>query len=258
MLKILTESDLNSLLTFCEGKILGARIACYALSYGFDKDFLTFWGDKNDNKFSKIVTEFYGSVTVLNNDVTDLEELRNFLGMIGAESITTDCTTAGLLNFSQFETKTGYKYLKSNNSVAYAEDAAEADLKGIYTLISEAIPNSFENTKEAYLAFLSDFTYRKRRGYAAAKCIHHDGKVVSSVITAAQSHCDALLSGVACDEKFRKYGYGKRTVLSLADELHNKGKNVFVIALNKSAEGFYEHIGFIECEKIAFINRKVL
>lgn len=254
MLKLLTENDLQKLLSFCNNNILGTRISCYALCYGFDKDYLMFWAD---NEFNCILAKFENSLTILSNSSVDVVELREFIDIIGADTIMSNEHIAKALKYSEFEVKKGFKYIGEQNSYTVADDISESDLKEIYKLISKAIPNTFEDSKDAYLAFLSDFTYRQRRGCATGKCIHVDGKAVSSAITSAQSASSALISGVACDEKYRKYGYGKSTVLSLADELKTVGKNVFVIALNSTAEGFYEHIGFAECEKIAFVERKV-
>lgn len=257
MLKILNENDLKDILNFCSGSILGTRIACYSLCYGFDKDFLTLWGDKTEKGFCCIAAKFDNSMTVLAKEGTDFDELREFLDIIGADSIALNPYIAEAMNFHEYDTKKGFLYTSESNSDYLADDANEADLKEMYSLISKVIPDSFENSTDAYLSFLSDFTFRQRRGYAKAKCVHRDGAAVSSAITSAQSDSHALISGVASDEKYRKYGYGKRTVLSLANELKNEGKTVYVIALNSSAEGFYEHIGFTECEKIAFIVRKV-
>ena len=39
----------------------------------------------------------------------------------------------------------------------------------------------------------------------------------------------------------------------MVDELINKNKKVFVIALNESAQGFYEHLGFEYYDDIARI-----
>lgn len=253
MLKILTDKDLPRLLSFCDGSILGTRIACYALCYGFDKEFLMFWGDEN---FNCIAAKFDNSLIVLANNEADVDELREFIEFIGADTVTTNEDIAKALNFSEFDVKTGFKYIGANLDLT-ADVVKDADLKEIYALISKAIPNSFADTKDAYLSFVSDFTYRQRRGFSSGRCFRHDGKVVSSAITAAQSKNAALISGVACYEEYRKFGYGKRTVLSLAEEFKKEGKEVFVIALNTSAEGFYEYIGFTECEKIAFIKRKV-
>jgi len=45
-------------------------------------------------------------------------------------------------------------------------------------------------------------------------------------------------------------------VLSIVERLLADKKTPYVIALNESAEGFYEHIGFIQREKIAFCERE--
>ena len=43
---------------------------------------------------------------------------------------------------------------------------------------------------------------------------------------------------------------------SIKVKLKKEGKDVYVIALNESAQGFYEHIGFEFTENISFIERK--
>ena len=43
----------------------------------------------------------------------------------------------------------------------------------------------------------------------------------------------------------------------MVNELQCENKKVFVIALNESAESFYEHLGFDFYGEIAFVNNKV-
>ena len=50
-------------------------------------------------------------------------------------------------------------------------------------------------------------------------------------------------------------GYGKKTVLTLANELLKEGKRVYVIALNDSAKEFYKKIGFSECITVGYTER---
>lgn len=252
MLKILEKDDLEKLLKFCRAGILSTRISCYALSYGFDRDFLTFWGNNDSEEFNCIVAKFENNITVCADEDADFDELSEFLSVIGYDTLTCSQKVAERLGFTDFTVKNGFVY-SGEITFLDTENASESDINAIYNLISDAIPDSFPRDKESYLNFLSDFTFRQRRGYARAKCIHCDGKVVSSAITSAESENSAVISGVACDENYRKYGFGKKTVLSLASELKKEKSNVYVIALGSSAEGFYKHIGFCECEKIAFI-----
>lgn len=257
MLKLLETSDLERILEFCENSIIGTRISSYALAYGFHKSFLMFWGDKKEDGFLTVIAKFDNTLSILATDKTDFSELREFIGIIGADEIITDKDTAKKLGFHGFVTKQGFIFNSDIDSLFVAFKPNEDDFRQIYNLISTAIPDSFPNTKQAYLSFLSDFTFRKNRGYAKAKCIKNGNSVVACALTSAQSDYAALLSGVACNAEFRKHGYGKQVVLSLTDELIKENKKVYVIALNGSANDFYMHIGFTECEKIAFIKRKV-
>lgn len=257
MLKLLDENELSEIQNICRNSIIGTRICSYALSYGFDKSFLMLWGDITDCGLVTVVAKFDNTMSILTTNKTDFKELSEFINVIGADEIVTDDKTALHLGFNEINIKQGFLYRGNNELTVKTDEPYEGDFREIYNLISIAIPDSFINTKEAYLSFLSDFTYRSNRGYAKARCIKSNGKVVACALTSAQSESCALLSGIACRESYRKYGYGKQVVLSLAESFISENKKVYVIALNESAEGFYKHIGFIECEKIAFIKRKV-
>ncbi len=257
MLKLLNEENLSDILDFCKNSILGTRISCYALCYGFERNFLMFWGSNGTEGLNTVIAKFYDDVTVITSNASDLNEVSEFTTMLGYKTLTTGAHNARLMNFDKYIVKKGYKFETKEFAEHQCEAASEGDFKQIYSLVSKSIPNSFSDTKEAYLEFLSDYTFRFYKGYANAVCIREGENVVACAMTAAQSNDSALISGVACDEKFRKSGLGKKVVLSLADKMIKENKDVFIIALNESAEGFYEHIGFKEVEKIAFIDRKV-
>ena len=258
MLKILSNSDKEKLVDFCLGSITGTRISCYALSYGFERSFVTFWGEFKDNEPVTVVALFDSALTVLSSDDTDFSELSEFLNMIPWQTLTAYESCVNSLGYTDYITKQGYRFNGTAAESSLCVVPSEEDMQSIYSLISRVIPDSFSMENEAYLSFLSDYTFRKTRGYSRALCIKHDSSVVSSVITSAENDSFAVISGVACDEKIRKNGYGKKTVLALIDMLAKLDKSCFVIALNESAEGFYEHIGFEKDEKISTVTRKVI
>ena len=151
--------------------------------------------------------------------------------------------------------KNGYRF--SGLADEFVCDAlTEDDFKSAYDLISREIPGSFKSGRDAYLSFVSDFTFRQRRSMARGVCKHCDGKLISVAVTSCETENAAVISGVACDSSLRKKGYGKLTVLSMVYSLLKDGKTPYVIALNESAEGFYEHIGFVKTEIIAFVERE--
>lgn len=252
MLKILDNNDIETVEKLSDGSILGTRIFCYALCYGFDKTFVDFWASE-----SVIIARFENTYTIKAMPETDFDELREFIDILGARDIVTDSETARLLGFSGYAEKTGYRYIGKD---IFFDDVSEVNdelMYRLYSIISEAIPDSFGKDRDSYLTFLSDYMYRKRRGYSRAYGVFVDKILVSTAITSAETYNSAILSGIACEEEYRKFGYGKKTVLTSASLLKKENKNVYVIALNSSAEGFYEHIGFEKCEKIAYISKKV-
>ena len=254
MLKAATEKDLEAILRFCDGDLLGTRIGCFCLAYGFERDFLSIWIDDTDGRITTIISKFYDSITLKSTSEYS-DEIIGFINMIGYSSLEADSDTCRRLGLSTDVKRKAYTY-RGETDERTVEDISEENYKTLYSLVSENIPGSFKNSKEAYLSFLSDFTFRKRRRLARSKGAVSDGKLVSCVITAAETESCALLSAVASDRCVRGMGFGKKTVLSAVNELRNENKKVFVIALNKSAESFYEHIGFEYYGDICHIERK--
>lgn len=255
MLKAANDKDLAGVLEFCDNDLIGTRIACYCLCYGFDKDFFSLWINSDHDKIKAVVAKFYDSVTVKCENSCDFDEIGQFISMIGYKEIMCSEQCCRFLTFSNYETKKAYVF-RENSGEYLSESLGEEYYKQLYSLISEAIPGSFSNDKEAYLSWLSDFSYRKRRGFGRSKGLIQDGELLSCVMTSSETNTAAILSGVACKSSSRKSGLGKTTVLSAVNELKHENKISYVIALNESAQGFYEHIGFEKLYNICLIKDK--
>ena len=250
-----TDNNISEIKEFCKSSLLGNKIICLTECYGFGYDFLkTFLLYDESNALEGIFTVFYGNVTVFCDETADVGEIKAFLELYGFASITAEPEFFALNEMEGYELKQAYKYSESSADEA-AQNAQEKDYKEVYNLISKNIPGSFSGTKEAYLSWLSDFTFRNLRGFARMKCVRVSDLIVSCALTAAESEYAAIISGVACSEEKRKSGAGKSVVLTLADELKNENKDVYVIALNSAAEGFYEHIGFEKYGSVAIMER---
>lgn len=247
--------DLPSVSAFCHNKILGTKVLCQINAYGFDKNFLSSWMCIIEDTICGIICKFEDSITFVGESDKYTDDINLFLEMIGYSNLCCTSSAAKNMHFTDCVTKKGYVYTGKYEGEILTE-LTEDNYKECYSLISEHIPGSFKNTEEAYLSFLSDFTYRKRRGLARIRGFTEKRKVLSCALTSAETESSAIISGVVCSEESRKSGIGKKTVLSIAEELCVENKKVYVIALNESAEGFYEHIGFDFKEKISFIERK--
>ncbi len=254
MLKRAVFDDFKIIEQFCDNDICGIKALCQIKAYGFDRDFLEIWCMKNENEICAVVVRFFDDITVTASCDADFEQLKVFLEMFYWKTVMCPSWLCEKLGFNEYDTKKGYEYIGSSGAYS-ADKLSEDDFSNAYSLVSREIPGSFKADRDSYLAFLSDYTFRERRGLARGVCTHSDGILSSIAITSAETDKKAIISAVACDSNLRKKGLGKATVLSIAQSLIEDGKRPFVIALNKSAEGFYEHIGFTFKEKIAFIER---
>lgn len=255
MLKSAEPKDIADINSFLRDGIISLRIRSYMLAYGFDKEFVKFWTSENDDEIDGVAALFEDTLLLHINPSADISEISAFISMLRFSTLSCEKETAEMCGFKGFTEKQGYIF----DGIAdgyQAENIDEDTIKSAYALICESIPDSFSKSRDAYLSFLSDYTYRKRRNLARGKCITEGGKLVSCAFTSAETQTEALLSGVAADRNLRKGGYGKRTVLSLVNELLNESKTPYVIALNDTAKSFYEHIGFKKDKIIAYVNRK--
>ncbi len=255
MLKAATEKDYKALSDFLDEGIISLRILSYLMAYGTERDFVKFFIHCNDRGIQGVISFFEDSVLIEATDKADFGEISSFLSMNSFSVLSCRKEVADLLGYKNYGIKQGYVYAGTNEEKS-AENLKEENLKEVYRLISETIPDSFKNTNEAYLSFVSDYTFRERRKLARGKCICENDEVIACALTSAETENKALLSGVASSKLYKGKGYGKKVVNSLVNELLSEGKTPYVIALNDSAKGFYEHIGFEKHGLIAYVNRK--
>lgn len=255
MLKRASFEDISVLEKLCEGNIAGTKILSQLYSYGFEREFLEVWTLSDEEEAQAVFTVFYDNITLVSVIDADYSQLKAFFNMRGFESLMCSYESCVALGYGDFKIKKGYVF----NGKADGYETfrlKEDDIRDAYQLISREIPDSFKEGREAYLSFLSDYTFRERRGFARGVCTYCDDKLSSVAVTSAETKKAAIISGVACDSSKRKSGLGKLTVLSIVRSLLSEDKIPFVIALNEKAEGFYEHIGFSLKEKIAFVERE--
>ena len=242
MLKSVNDSEISRVTDFLAKYPLGVYISSKLLTYGTNRDFLKVWYSEAQGEIKAVISSFYSAVTVCADD-TDFEEIYSFLSFYGYKSICGEKKLILKCGFDLSYEKTMYRF-DFNDYVTDDKPVSSCDMKKVYKLICENIPGSFEDTNEAYLSFLSDFTFRQRRNKARVKAFIKDEDILSCALTSAEDKNNAIISGVASSNKARGKGYGKKVVLWLANELKNEGKDVYVIALNDSAKAFYEKIGF--------------
>ncbi|MGN1194697.1 MAG: GNAT family N-acetyltransferase [Acutalibacteraceae bacterium] len=256
MLKLAVTGDEKTIDEFCRPFALGVRIRCLSKAYGLSSSLLSVWLGEENGEITAAVSLFDGAVTVLASDNADFSELSRFLCGLSFSSLCAQEEAVKKLGLSADYTKSMFVYTEPLKTAYEKADGEYENYSLVYQLISRSIPGSFSPEREAYLCWLSDFTYRRRRGLARLKTVADGENLLSCALTAAECADGAIISGVACDEKARGKHLGQRTVRTLCDELKKEGKRVFVIALNDSASSFYLKTGFTFYGKVSYIERK--
>ena len=106
MLKLAGEQDKDTILDICNDDLLGTRIACYALAYGFERDFLNIWFDTDS---STVIAKFDDSMTVA-GDCNNPGEIRDFISMSGFCSLELSLENCKKLGFEADDIKKSYVF----------------------------------------------------------------------------------------------------------------------------------------------------
>lgn len=256
MLKLAESTDVKRLDEYCRSFALGIRIRCLLSAYGTSGSLVNFWFGEENGKITCAVSLFDGCATVVASENACFSELSAFLNAIDFTDLCAQDDTLEKLGLKADFTKQMFRYTAPLSSEYEKVQSDYEDLMQVYALISRSIPGSFSPEKEAYLCWLSDFTFRSRRGLARLKTVVSDSTLLSCALTAAECSDGAIISGVACDERARGKHIGQRTVRTIADELSDEGKEVYVIALNDEASSFYLKTGFSFYGTVSYIERK--
>ena len=145
MLKLATKENLSEILQFCNGDLLGTRIGCYCLAYGFNYDFLNIWFDDSEGKIETVIAKFYDALTIVTTS-EDIQEVSNFVKMIGFETLECNLDICEKLNLRPVDIKKSYIFSGTSENLG-AITLGEEYYKALYKLVSKNIPRSFKDTK---------------------------------------------------------------------------------------------------------------
>ncbi len=254
MLKLAEGDNLNHIHNFLEKSgAIGGRIGAYLRCYGTKMNFIYFWSQENNGEISAVISKVDGNMTVCDSDNCNFEELREFVNVIGFETLF--ARESALLQMGISPDKNGdilmYNAEKKNDT--FIPVSENADLKLAYSLFKANVSESISDFE--YLPWLSDFTYKRNRNSARVLCYEQDEKQVTFAMTSAETENNALISGVVTDINYRNKGLASKVVTALADCLLKEKKKVFVMTANDKNKVFYENNGFICVDRWGMIDR---
>lgn len=250
MIRFAEPRDAEALASFCGSSLAGCYILCRFNAYANDYPFARCYVDRSGDEIVTALSVLEDSAVLLTSGKTDYEELSLALPMLSVQTLMTEAATAERLPFPTVQQKQAFCF---TGFAEVQETAADAPLREVYDLICRSIPDSFSANQEAFLHFLSDFTFRRNRGCARLKAVLQQDRLCACALTAAECAASAVISGVACADDCRGRGFGRQVVTALAAELQREHKTVHVIALNDSAGAFYRRIGFSPTDKMTWL-----
>ena len=253
MIKLCNFADRAAVESFCGVcDPFASYVLCRAKAYGFERRFCETWLCFSKNEVTAALSVLNGNAALFASDKTDFEELGSFLRSAGFNTLLTDALSAEAMGFSGCLKK---QALIFSTLPPQEEKLGTAQYSKIYSLLCECFPNEYVNEKESCLEWLSDITFRSRRGLARVRSVFEGEKLCANVLTVAETDKTAVIGGVCCKAENRGQGLGKKAVLSIVSELLEEKKNVFVLADNDVAEGFYKKLGFLLFKNSAYIGR---
>lgn len=239
MISLINGLDISSF-RFAD-EFLMTKIKANLLSYGDNPKFLNLWCQICDSDITALICKMEQNVIIVSNYLADFDEIKEFLSVIGFESLSGE---PYLLH------KLGLKFTKYQVVLKIAEKGGNLppmpNIKRVFeTLYSEENPHI---ARVDFEGFYVDLCHRIRHNTAAA-VLNESAVCIASHIT----DDSAVISGVVTLKSARKSGLGSTVLRELMQTLD--GRKVFAAA-EESVIPFYIKNGFKLHSQIAIFNVK--
>ena len=227
MIKLLTEDRLDDFISFCEKRITGAVIHTRLLTYSIYSNDVFFWYSlSEEGSVNGVFSMADGIFLACPGEDCDLAEAELFANTVGAAEISSG-EAAFTMKFA------------GNSETFSAEDISGENIRDVFGVVFE----DDENRNRYFEKWYTDASHKIRHNLIHGKCVYRDGKCVSVALTSGETDSIAVISSVATLKKYRNLGYGKQTVIALAQSLR---KEVFLMTDNEKTMTWYEGMGFVE------------
>lgn len=217
------------------------RVLSLSESYGDGYDFVGFWIQDTDGAVTAAVSRYEDKFSLWLTEGSDIEEIGAFLRFQGVGSVMFDSGFDIHLD-DQARVISGDVMEYVGDDYISGLEIYEPDAKAYYELIESCANDIF--IVPPYLMFLSDFAHRSgldKLSLAAVKC---DDMAASGVMTVSETDRAAILGAVATRPEYRRRGYSRELVRTIATRLRQKGRRVFVFSASESNTRFYINSGF--------------
>ncbi|GAA0124985.1 GNAT family N-acetyltransferase [Clostridium sp. CTA-19] len=219
-------------------------------NYGFNKDFLEYWGEFDENyKLIAVLMRFYEDFTIYSKEEFDVLGFSKIIKkynfkLLGGERKAVE--KFGKYINAKEKRNMYFAKLDKNDDLYKGEllkKAIKIEVKDAVKILElhEIINDGkiIEDVKR----FQKKFIDKTGRGYYL---LNNKNKVVCSAETTAENSYSAMIVGVCTHIDYRGCGYATALVSKLCIDLLLEGKTVCLFYDNPIAGKIYKNIGFIE------------
>ena len=206
-------------------------------AYGDNCSFLRFYEDDFGNRLSILE-----NAATLTSHGEDTEEMRLFLTMDPSVTyVRTDAVTAASLAAMWNVSYQTEAVMRAPNGAMAHEYVNECPLKELYPVLVDGFG---QHTLPPFDAWYADVHHRFRRDRCRAVAVFEEDIPVACAMTVAECDSAALIGAVATRPEARGKGYASACVLTLAHQLQQQSKIVYLSPKNEYAHRLYDRIGF--------------
>jgi predicted GNAT family acetyltransferase len=218
-------------------------------NYGFDKEFLEFWGELNEDlKITAVLMRYYEDFVVYSRGEYDVLGFSKIVNSIKFRMLSGEKST--IEKFSNFvdvkeKQDTYFAKLEDGHNLYNGES-----INSVVKTELEDINKVWElqNKKIAEFTDLSPVQRMKGRYIDKTARGYHikndKNEIVSSVETGGENASSAMVLGVCTDPNYRGHGYAAAITSKLCKVLLSEGKSPCLFYYNPKAGEIYKRLGF--------------
>lgn len=226
-------NDIESLLRFRNMDVFSVQVFSLAKAYEMKYGFVDFWVQMRDEQITAIISRFYGNLTLSFSKNADLNEIEEFLSLLGFETLLCSDGFEMELNF-----QTGFVMKNTNTQ--------KINKKIAFNVLPIPINDVFDLNKEQLLRanfddFYTDMNHKIRHGVAGFFGIKVNDDFVSCAGCSANFEENIIISFVATSEEHRRKGLASAIIKHI---LQGCEKNCFLLTEKNRNESFYRKLGF--------------
>ncbi|MCM1114445.1 MAG: GNAT family N-acetyltransferase [Clostridium sp.] len=234
MIKIV--DDEACIYAFDKTDLFSIRIKALLKSYGTSYDFASFYVQYIDSHITAVLSKLDNDFTVSYTDDADINEIWEFVNVIGYNSVLCDYnfSTDGAFDWGDIMVTKS----KTEIFIPYTELDEFPKLMDLFNY------NDYDAAD--FESWYVDISHRVRHNTAKAYTLKVNDEIISSGIFSSIYNNDAVLTAVQTEPQFRRMGYGSALVSAMIGDI--KGK-VYLMREHNKNEEFYKKLGFINIGK---------